>query len=70
MSQNLPANNFEWMKETSQFNEYFLKKTVMKKVMKDIFLKLMCKIIEVHNDLHFLPERMKIEKGKKLIFIM
>ena len=40
MSQKLPANSFEWIKDTSQFNEGF-KKTILKKVMKDIFLKLM-----------------------------
>ena len=37
---NLPVNNFEWIEETSQFNEDFIK-TVMKKLMKNIFLKLM-----------------------------
>ena len=26
MSQNLPVNNFEWIKDTSQFNEDFIKK--------------------------------------------
>ena len=26
MSQKLPANNFEWVKRTSQFNEDFYKK--------------------------------------------
>ena len=26
MSQNLPANNFEWIEDTFQFNEYFTKK--------------------------------------------
>ena len=36
-----PVNNFEWLDETCQFNEDFIKKTIMKKVMKDIFLKLM-----------------------------
>ena len=36
MSQKLPVNNFEWIKETSQFNEDFTKR-----YMKDIFLKLM-----------------------------
>ena len=37
--------------------------TITKKVMKDIFSKLH----ELHNDLPFLPERMKIEKVKKLV---
>ena len=36
MSQKLPVNNFEWIKDTSQFNEDFIK-TLMKKAMKDIF---------------------------------
>ena len=26
MSQKLPASNFEWVEDTSQFNEYFIKK--------------------------------------------
>ena len=25
MSQKLPVNNFGWIKDTSQFNEYFIK---------------------------------------------
>ena len=39
MSQKLPVNNFDLTKATSQFNVGFIK-TMMKKVMKDIFLKL------------------------------
>ena len=43
----------------------------MKKVMKDIFLKLMFSILkkldEIHNDLPFLPERKKFEKVEKLV---
>ena len=42
----------------------------MKKVVKNIFLKLMFNILkklhDLHNDLLFLPEKMKIEKVKKL----
>ena len=37
MSQKLQINNFEWIKDASQFKENFKKKTIMKKVMKDIF---------------------------------
>ena len=41
----------------------------MKKAMKDIFLKLnfqyLEKLDEFHNDLTFLPQRMKIEKFEK-----
>ena len=39
MFQKLPVNNFEWIEDTSQFNEDFIK-NIRKKVMKDIFLKL------------------------------
>ena len=42
----------------------------MKKVVENIFLKLMFNILkklhDLHNDLLFLPEKMKIEKVKKL----
>ena len=41
MLQKLPVNNFELIKDNSQFNEDFLKNTTMKRMMKDIFLKLM-----------------------------
>ena len=37
MLEKLPVNNFNWTKDTSQFNEDF----IMKNVIKDIFLKLM-----------------------------
>ena len=69
MSQKLPVNNFEWIEDTSQFNEglikncneesdegYFLEVTVQ-------YLK---KLHELHNDLPFLLERMKIKKVGKL----
>ena len=43
----------------------------MKKVMKDIFLKLMINILnndlKFYNDLLFLPERMKIEKVENFV---
>ena len=45
MSQRLPVNNFEWIEETSQFNEDIIK-TIMKKVMKDSFLKWMFNILK------------------------
>ena len=43
----------------------------MKKITKDIFLKLMFNILkklhDVHYDLPFLPKRMKIEKVEKFV---
>ena len=70
MLQKLPGNNFEWIEGTSQFNEdarksyneegdegYFLEANVQYPE----------KIHEIHNDLPFLPEKIKIEKVGKLI---
>ena len=48
--QKLPVNNFEWIKDTSQFNEYFTKnynKEYFLKI-KDIFLNLMLNILKNH----------------------
>ena len=45
MLQKLPVNNFEWIEDTSQVNEDFIK-TIMKKVMNDIFLKLIFNILK------------------------
>ena len=71
MSPKLPVNKFEWIEDTFQFKEGFIKKTIMKKAMKVIFLKLMFSIlkngIELHNDLSFSPEKIKIGKVEKLV---
>ena len=34
MSQKLSVNNFGWIEDTSEFNEDFIKKAMMKKAMK------------------------------------
>ena len=49
MSQKLPVNNFEWIKDASQFNENFIK-TIMKKLMKDIFFKLMFNVLKNYTN--------------------
>ena len=54
MLQKFPGNNFEWIKDTSHYNEDFIEKMI-----------LMFKIMK-NNDLPFLPERMKIKKVKSL----
>ena len=68
MSLKFQVNNIEWIEETSQFNEDFIK-TIIKKMIKDIFLKLMLnkKLHELHNDLPFLSEGMKIKKVEKIV---
>ena len=69
MSQKLPVNNFEWIKYTSQFNEDFIK-NFNDESNKGDFVKVdvQCtkKLRELHNDLTFLPERVKIEKVETL----
>ena len=70
MSQKFPVNNFEWIKDTSQFigdsiksyneesdKEYFL----------EVDVQYLEKLYELHNDLSFSPERMKIENFEKLV---
>ena len=65
MSQKLPVNNFECIKDTSQFNKDFIKN--YNEESDDIDVQYPEKLHELHNDLPFLPERMKIEKVKKLV---
>ena len=70
MSQKLPVNKFEWIEDTSQFNEDFIK-TYNKESNEGYFLDVDVqypeKLNKRHNDLPFLPERMKLEKVKKLV---
>ena len=59
-----------WIKDTSQFNEDFIK-NYNQESDKGYFLEVDVqyteKLHELHNDLPFLPERMKIEKVEKLV---
>ena len=70
MSQKLPVNNFEWIKDTSQFNEDFIK-NYNEESDEGYFLEVDIqypeKLHELHNDVPFLPERKKIKKVKKLV---
>ena len=69
MSQKLPVNNLEWIKD-SQFNEHFIK-NYNEESNEEFFLEVNVQYLEIimlnHNDLPFLPERMKIEKVEKLV---
>ena len=64
MSQELTANNFEWIKNTFQFNEDFIK-NYNEESYEGYFLEVDSQYPEnlnnLHNDLSFLPRRMKIE---------
>ena len=70
MSQKLPVNNFEWVKDTYQFSKDFIKK-YNEESDKGYFLEVdipdLKKLHEIHNDLPFLPERIKIEKVEMLV---
>ena len=65
MSWKLSVNNFEWIKDTSQFNEDYIK-SYNEESDEGYFLEVDVqypeKLHELHNDLPFLPERMKTEK--------
>ena len=73
MSQKLLVNKFEQIKDTSQFNNYFIK-NYNEDSDKGHFLKVNVKYLEklheLHNDLSFLPERIKIEKVENLVFMI
>ena len=68
MLQKLPVNNFEWMEDTSEFNEDFIKH-YNEESCAGSFLEVDTQYLEIlhelHNVLPFLPERMQIEKVDK-----
>ena len=69
MLQKLPVNNFDWIKDTSQFNEDFIK-NYNKESDEGYFLEVDIQYPEKLHELHdlpFFPERMKIEKVEKLV---
>ena len=69
MLQKLPVNHFEWIKDTSQFNEDFIKNCNEEndeRYFVELDVQYLQKLHELHNDLLFLPERI-IEKDKKLV---
>ena len=70
MKWKLAVNNFEWKEDTSQFNEDLIK-NFSEESDEGYFLEVdvqYCeKLHELHNDLPFLRERMKIKKVKKLV---
>ena len=70
MSQKLPVNNFEWIAFTYKFHEDFIKnynKESDQWHFLEVDVQYIEKLRELHNDLSFLPERMKTEKVEKLV---
>ena len=70
MSKKLPVNNFEWIKDTSQFNKDFIKnynEEIGKAYFFEVYVQYTEKLHELHNNLLFLSERMIIENVKNLV---
>ena len=65
MSQKLPVNKFERIKDISKFNEDFIKncnEESNERYFLEVDVQYIEKLHELHNDLQFLSERIKIEK--------
>ena len=61
MSQKLPANNFDWVRDTSQFNERFIKNYNEESgegYFLEVNIQYLEELHELHNELPFLPDRM------------
>ena len=68
MLQKLPVNNFEWIKDTSQFNEDFIKNYNEESREKYFFetdVQYLKKLHELQNGLPILPEKNKNWKIRK-----
>ena len=68
--QKLAINHFERIEDTSQFNGDFIKichEESYEGSFLEVDIQYLEKLHEVHNDLPFLLERMKMEKVEKLV---
>ena len=70
MPQNLPVDGFNWVLNTSQFNKDFMKICNKDKVagyFLEVDAQYSGKLHDLHNDLPYLLERMKIKKIEKIL---
>ena len=70
MSQKLPVDGFKWKKNMLKFNEDFIKnydEDSDKGYILEVDVKYPKKLHDLHCDLPFLPERMKINKCNKFV---
>ena len=70
MSQKLPRNNFKLVEDTSIINVEFIKnynENSYKGYILEVDVKYPKELHDLHNDLPFLPKKMKIDKCKKLV---
>ena len=69
MSKKLPANEFKWL-DSNKINEEFIKnynENDKKGYILEVDVKYPKKLHNLYSDLPFLPERMEINKYKKLV---
>ena len=72
MSQKLPVDDFGWVEKTSQFNEDFIKSyndDSDKERFLEVYVQYSLNLHKLHNDLPYLPERIKIGKIEQLVAI-
>ena len=70
ISEPLPVNGFEWMEDSSKIDEDFIKnydENSDKGYILEADVKYLRNLHDLHSDLSFLPERMKIYKCKKVV---
>ena len=70
MSQKLPVDGFKWKKNMLKFNEDFMKnydEDIDKGYIFEVDVKFPKNLHDLHSDLPFLPERVKISKCSKLV---
>ena len=70
MSEPLPVNGVDWIEDLSKIDEDFIKnydKDSDKGYIVEVDVKYPKNLYDLHSDLPFLPERMKIDKCNKLL---
>ena len=70
MSESLPVNGFNWIEDLSKIDEDFIKnydENSYKGYILEVDVEYPKNLHDLHNDLPFLPERMKIDKCSKLV---
>ena len=68
--QKLQVNKFEWIEDTSHFNEDFIKNYIEESnegYFLEVDVQFPEKLHELHDNLPILPERMKLKKAEKLV---
>ena len=70
MCKKLPVGDFKWLDDISMFTEDFIKnydEDSDKRYILEVVVEYPINIRMIHRDLHFLPERMKINKCTKIV---